>query len=315
MFPTFPSGATLDSILIACAQAGRIPSACERRLGLYMRQRQWSTYIDLDPALVSKHVLEGAITEQDLYFHHTLAPIELSFNRSALLRREALGRTFLTRRLGYTSLLGLRSCPKCVAEDMEAFGCGHWRREHQIYTVDICTKHLTALHYQCAELDCGRKFCFGDDLLPGQPCPSCKSTQTTGKQLGPISEGYQAYCKLFTDALHIRIPEVDSDRVHDFFQLPAVFCDGNTGDFGNYLFRWLGPQWQEASFAWDTATEFMYWQPRTRHPSRLYPALLLLTAFKRRILGAPPEEESYCWSSSYASKAILRTQSGDKKWT
>lgn len=302
MLPTFPPGATLHSILIACAQTGRIPSVRQGLCAPYLRQPDWSRRISMDPALVAKHVFEDSISAADLCLHHTLSPIELSFD----WRIRVICGTSRSLYFRYPSDLmsanSLRSCPQCVAEDMKLFGCGHWRREHQLYSVEICTKHLTALHNRCADSGCGREFSVSSALLPGQPCPYCKSTKTTGKQLGPISEGYQAYCKLFTDALHNRIPEVDKNRVHDFFQLPNLFCDGNTPEFGNFLFHWLGPQLRVADFVWDAATEFMYRRQRTRNAGHFFPALFLLTALKRKILGAPPEDESFSWSSFYASK-------------
>ena len=260
MFPAFPSGATLHSILLACVQTGKLTSMRQRVLGLPFRQPGTVSFYEKYPEVLAEHVFDGALTADDIFLHHTVAPIYLSSIERILITsvagacRSEWHRYKSDRPL---STYAPRLCPQCVEEDVANFGCGHWRREHQIRSVNVCTKHLTTLHEQCATPDCGARSEMRSQILPGQPCLACHNTETSSLDIGPISEGYIAYCKLFTDALHMRIPEVTPDNQWDLCDLPRIFSGGDPHAFSRLLANWLGPQWAHLYSEWDIATNFL----------------------------------------------------------
>lgn len=300
MFPAFPSGATLHSILLACVQTGKLTSMRQRVLGLPFRQPGTVSFYEKYPEVLAEHVFDGALTADDIFLHHTVAPIYLSSIERILITsvagacRSEWHRYKSDRPL---STYAPRLCPQCVEEDVANFGCGHWRREHQIRSVNVCTKHLTTLHEQCATPDCGAKSEMRSQILPGQPCLACHNTETSSLDIGPISEGYIAYCKLFTDALHMRIPEVTPDNQWDLCVLPRIFSGGDPHAFSRLLANWLGPQWAHLYSEWDIATNFLLNPLKTSFRRFITPSLILLAAFKRDMLGHPTHYEETRWVS------------------
>lgn len=285
MIPAFPQGATISSLMIAFAQAGRLPS--------------WRLTSDGVPIKISRngaeartlvqHVFGPVLTEGALTQDHTLAPI----GRSLIdldVRALAENTFYLNRGLRMDYRLGclsLRLCPQCVEEDVEKYGCGHWRREHQIGSVRICTKHLAVLHDRCAEPNCGKGYftCGGKPFLPGQPCPYCHGTATSSGKVAPVSQGYASYCKLFTDALHTLIPEMSWKNRRELWTLPHELYCGDIDAFCIDMGHWLGPRWGDAYVEYEIAREFLRDPTATSISRFIAPSLILLTAFKRFLHG------------------------------
>lgn len=210
MLPTYPIGATIPSLLIAFAQAGWISSSGKRLVRPRPKRSVSAMSRQYDLSDLEKYVFAGIATERELLLNHTLAPTFLSACPPGHITYDMLPTLLVTRVYKQLSGQEWRLCPECVVEDQELFGCGHWRREHQIASVHICTKHLIPLHDRCGNPACGKQFnALTSNRLPGQPCPSCGQSQTSAGTLQPISEGYMAYCKLFTEAIHTRIPELE----------------------------------------------------------------------------------------------------------
>jgi TniQ len=298
MFPAFPIGATIHSILVACTQTGRLTSVRLSIGGCSIKLPQSVMSYQDKPEVLAQYIFGGEFTSDELLLHHTVAPVYLSLIDQRLL--DVTGSSLLGwcshKPLNRLSDFELRLCPQCVEEDTAKFGCGHWRREHQLRSVHICARHLTALHEKCASANCGARFTRNSHMLPGQPCPSCHGTETSGSQIGSISSGYLAYCKLFTDALVMRIPELDPKHQLDLCDLPRVLCGGDTNAFSRLLGEWLGNQWANVLHEFEVAIEFLHFPFVTAHRKFIAPSLILLAAFKRDMFGAPPDDELFLWS-------------------
>lgn len=308
MIPAFPIGATIPSILLAYAQTGRLSSVRQRVRGLPMKQPPSVLRCHDKTEVLAQHVFSGAFTSEDLLLHHTVSPIHLSSIEWRRIVDVAGPRLWALCSYKPNHLLSnshMRLCPQCVEEDAEEFGCGHWRREHQIRFVQICTRHLTVLHDKCASENCGASFTRDSHILPGQPCPSCQGTETSGPKIGSISAGYLAFCKLFTDALVMRIPELDPEKRFDLCNLPRALCSGDVNAFSQVLGGWIGNQLGIVANEWAVATDFLRSPYQTVLREYIAPSLMLLAAFKREMFGAPPESEILLWRDRTRSSSDL----------
>lgn len=298
MIPTFPRGATITSLMIAFAQAGYLMSSGHTASGEKVRAaRHWSK-----ARFLTQEVFGSTLTESELLLHHTLAPVRLSrLTPEYQARARQKPDSFLSLREDDIHGSMLRKlCPQCVEEDIANFGCGHWRREHQIGLVVICTKHHTVLHDRCAEPDCGKSFMAPPAFLPGQPCPYCHGAATSSRITPPVSEGYAAFCKLYVDALHIRIPEISPVNRRELWSLPRTLYGGDLGAFYMDMGYWLGHQWGEAFLAFDLAGKFLYDPIQAMSERHLDAGLILLAAFKRFLLGHPQESVIDRWDFAHA---------------
>ncbi|TXJ01820.1 MAG: hypothetical protein E6Q31_03140 [Aquabacterium sp.] len=303
MFPTFPIGATVHSILLACVQTGKFSSMSAKVPGLPSGVYNYTS----KPSLLTRHLFAGELNANDLRLHHTLTPIQLSlidrrrfpdFPDIADFTEAGLLQWYPYDSPGILRAYVPRLCPQCVEEDTEEFGCGHWRREHQIKSVYICTKHLTALHEGCATPNCDSKPYMRREILPGQPCLACHGTETSSLIAGPISAGYLAYCKLFTDACAMRIPELEPVNQLHLCDLPRAFSGGDVDAFSSLLANWLGAQWKYLDDELDLATRFLESPHLTSIRHFMVPSLILLAAFKRDMLGPPTYCEPTRWRLS-----------------
>ena len=293
MIPTFPRGATATSLALAFVQAGRLSSLDQKIVGRPVKEALAMPNSLRGLELLAEHVFFDALTLNDLLLHHTVAPLYLCLSRSPS-RTSDMSWWYQDMSDFFLRAYRLRLCPQCIEEDTVKFGCGHWRREHQISSVLICTKHLTPLHEQCATPKCGAS--LSRHVLPGQPCPSCQGTETSSLSIGPISRGYIAYCKLFTDALIMRIPELDPDNRLALCRLPYELRDSNGHTFYELLGAWLGNQWGHAINAWNDARAFLRNPYALTRRQNVAPALILLASLKRAMYGPPPDSEAYLWS-------------------
>lgn len=96
-----------------------------------------------------------ALDMEDVLWHHTDFPYVTAFMpRSEMNRLKAKTLGLVTsRELSLSSLVksvtqglsGLKYCPICRTEELEQLGESYWHRLHNLPTVEVCTRHLTAL--------------------------------------------------------------------------------------------------------------------------------------------------------------------------
>ncbi|WP_446719573.1 TniQ family protein [Hydrogenophaga sp. OTU3427] len=296
MFPTFPRSATIESMVIAAVQAGWFSSLREKLPGVQISKSRRLFDCCNKPALMAERVFVGVLTFDDLLLHHTLAPISLSFYGM----KPAAGAEFESwlwdTPSNRVSILGYAFCPLCVEEDTLRFGCGHWRREHQIESVRICQTHRIGLWgldecRRCRSDFYSTKRCA---FLPGQRCPICRKGEGRALPLGKtISPGYQAYCELFTDALLMPIPEIGPRERRALAELPRLLCNGNIEVFSCILQSWLGNQSHFLASIVSDAMRFLYQPAVDLGRSRMIPSLILLAALKRTVYGYPANVERW----------------------
>lgn len=97
---------------------------------------------------VTKQLPERIITLKAVLLEHTLMPYYLRFH-SPEKRQSVFSNLLAGRSGGLTSIQlqtpngkqGLKFCPICCVEDVEAYGEPYWHREHQIPLMPLCPKH------------------------------------------------------------------------------------------------------------------------------------------------------------------------------
>lgn len=301
MFPAIPRGATIPSILLACEQTGRVTSMRQRVSGFSLKHSLRLMDYQDNPSVLTKNIFAGELTFHDLVLNHTVSPIYLSLvDRGCVtdpIRLSQLAWSACESYCGDDVSLYSRLCPLCVEEDREKFGCGHWRREHQINSVLICMRHLSPVHEKCATPHCGVRLAEFGRGLPDKPCPYCHGTETSSFRIGTISAGYLAFCKLFVDALEMRIPELDPATLDDLLTFAYDLCNGDINAVSHLMTDWLGDQAAVLREELKEAERFLLLGYFLNGPvQQIAPSLILLTAFKRTLLGAPPASEAICWA-------------------
>ncbi|MBU0918042.1 MAG: TniQ family protein [Gammaproteobacteria bacterium] len=245
--------------------------------------------------LADQH-LQEMISTDELLRYHTLAPTHLSFRRPD----DRPGtceptENWLLTDWTFVHSKAARLCPVCVEEDIAQYGCGHWRREHQLRHVCICTRHGQALHEKCTEPGCDATLGTLSKRLPSQPCPTCKSAYSVPLEHPSISHGYASFCKLFTDAVEMYIPEVAPSNRHELQSFSYDVCGGRLDVFEQMLKHWLGPQACHAGDAAEIAIEWLRAPIETQCFRLVEPSWVLLAAFKRDITGSPAGQPEYYW--------------------
>lgn len=248
--------------------------------------------------LADQH-LNGMISAEELLRHHTLAPVHLGFRRSddrpgACTPDETWSYTDRTLAISGRA----RLCPVCVKEDIAQYGCGHWRREHQLRYVCICTRHGQLLREQCTESGCDAALGTFLRRLPSQPCPACKRAYTVSLEHPPISDGYASFCKLFTDAIEVYIPEVASYNCHELESFSYDVCGGRLDVFEQMLKQWLGDQACYVIEATTIAIEWLRSPIETQCFRHVEPSWILLAAFKRDMTGPPAAPPEHYWNTN-----------------
>lgn len=96
----------------------------------------------------------------------------------------------------------LRSCPQCVADDIDAYGFGQWRILHQIPALVCCPEHGLALNDEVSG---------GVDGNIGQyALPRGNISTPTNRIPWAASDGHSTYLHLWTQLLEGQLPVVTS---------------------------------------------------------------------------------------------------------
>lgn len=212
MTPLFPSDATLASILQAFVYAGKFSSPL--RYAPFPTKGRLSSDFGEATKSFSEHVLDGAVTPEDLLEKHTMFPLMaclLDANaakqwKSALIegRRYAHKGIFPNFLATFLPSRASRCCPKCIQEDLKNYGLAHWRIPHQIPGIKHCIYHGNLLCDTCESFGCNAKFknLMGPFQLPSDPCWSCGATDIgIIRTRNILSPGYQAYSEIANRAL------------------------------------------------------------------------------------------------------------------
>lgn len=296
MFPTFPQGATIPSILTAWEQAGGPVLARHNKWNLKVTHPiGYRLYAKRLRRFADEH-LQGMLNVRQILRHHSLVPIHLSLydtnDHADILKSR--NTWYLTDRI-YTNVDAARLCPLCVEEDTNQYGCGHWRREHQLRHVSICSRHGVALHDRCVTPGCDAPLGQFIKLLPGQPCPACKRNPSIAVKPVVTCDGYVSFCKLFTDALEMGVPEITPANRPALFAFGLTQCKGQPADLEPMLLDWLGERAPHTLNAIEDAIEWLR-KPNFKHVvHQIAPSLILLAAFKRHVEGPPSAPPQYYW--------------------
>jgi hypothetical protein len=89
----------------------------------------------------------------------------------------------------------MRSCKKCIEDDIDLQGFASWRVLHQLPTIAHCPQHGQPLHDEGkARAEVSRNLPL---RLPGEQASKATKVKTTNL---PMSDGYAAYLHLWTEA-------------------------------------------------------------------------------------------------------------------
>lgn len=296
MFPDFPKGATIPSILAAWEQVG----------GPRLRSRnKWGSSV-IHPAgagLYGKELRRFAedhfrdtLSIEELWRHHSLIPIHLSlYDMNDRARAEKVRQSWKKSDRFLTNFGAVRLCPFCVEEDIQRYGCGHWRREHQLRHVSICTRHGVELRDRCVTPCCDTAFGTIPRLLPSQPCPACKGNLSANVEPEVAGDGYTSFCKLFTDALEMSIPEVTPGNRGSLLAFGYDVCGGQPADLRPMLLDWLGARAPHTLNAVEIAVSWLMKPEYTQLMLPVLPSWFLLAAFKRHVEGPPTSPPEHHW--------------------
>lgn len=179
MIPSFPPGATIHSLHLACLPLGPTSSRKASTAAFYGRNVDIQNRFGHLAKEFAELALDGTISAAELIQQHTAFPIYASIlaHKTAHRWADALAkgesgswsRLFPTRRDGELFATPPRLCPQCVAADVPRYGLAFWRVQHQIPFMRFCPEHHCRLCDRCAE--CGTPFAGGAKQgLPSSPC-------------------------------------------------------------------------------------------------------------------------------------------------
>jgi predicted RNA-binding Zn-ribbon protein involved in translation (DUF1610 family) len=217
MIPTYPTGATLASIVLASIRAGRVPSATVANQDMVRPPWKVDGRLGHAAAKICKDVLDGTIAPDELIERHSLFPLYAAYSSPdpAITRRKMLREGQYAQTLQRYARIGcstshplrLRQCNTCLSEDLEHHGTGHWRVIHQALGIRFCHLHDELLQDECGS--CAQPFGKrGTTTLPGDPCPNCGSRATRSSLSRDRSAGYDAYANMILRALDGTAPEL-----------------------------------------------------------------------------------------------------------
>lgn len=209
MIPSFPHGASIDSLTVASARLNGLTSlqtARDRFYGKRVGVHQ-NAYGRL-AGVLSARMLGEAVPPEELLRSHSAWPV------FSCLMPQAAATRWMQEAIGGLPSITLRQfrernerlfshswscCDACVQEHEEAYGVGHWLVVHQLPGVTECPYHRTLLRNACrgcgASLGSSRQF-----NLPSDPCGECGSSKRSTQGLA-ASEGSQALGQLYVSLL------------------------------------------------------------------------------------------------------------------
>lgn len=212
MICAIAEGASLDSLVIAAYRLGPYTSWEQAKLRFYGQVGRCSNVFATNADKLANSVFLGHVTSDYLMLNHSASPIFASL-LNPLMAHQWVQRCKSgawkpgVRNFGRGWTPKIRQgCTECVHEDQAAWGTGHWRVQHQLPGVRICTAHRKKLWQRCT---CGQF--LGDEqypTLPGEPCRSCRRTSHLEEE-APVSAGQEALTHLYIQLLRGEGPSVD----------------------------------------------------------------------------------------------------------
>lgn len=167
-------------------------------------------------ATISKRAFGDFVPPRDVLLRHTffgvysraMSPAASAAWSDALIagdrshRAQKVLRNFDSSRQFHLVTRSLRSCPQCVADDIDAYGFGQWRILHQIPAVLCCPEHGLAL---TDEVSGGIAGNVGQYVLPRG-----KISTLANRFPWAASDGHSTYLHLWTQLLEGKLPVVTS---------------------------------------------------------------------------------------------------------
>jgi hypothetical protein len=216
LWPTVPDDATLASVIESARRyTGMSANAAAYRF-LGLNQFQGDLFASC-AGTFARRIPGERVAPEEIVLRHTPFRFYASFLTpqdevrwlSAIVDRDLATSRALTppTAVGRLQVRELRQCRACTQEDERRFGIGHWHVAHQIPSLRRCPWHRCELHDQCAE--CGARLGGGRTLtMPGDPCRSCASIETSSTAAHSASPGYVVMEALVMRSLTGSAPEL-----------------------------------------------------------------------------------------------------------
>lgn len=184
MLPSFPKGASLDSILLACHWLLQSKTLNRSESIFFGGVNHGFSALAHGANEFAKRALGGTISGRELAMHNSAWPVyssllpqstaEICLNDLISSSNPKVWHQFFNPYEAASYAQDWRACPACCREDTESNGCGvgHWRVIHQLPGVTFCPHHLIPLQYRCSGCKSplgGRKLI----AMPAWPCLNC----------------------------------------------------------------------------------------------------------------------------------------------
>ena len=167
-------------------------------------------------ATISKRAFGDLVPFRDVLLRHTffgvysraMSPAASAAWSDALIagdrshRAQKVLRNFNSSGQFHLVTRSLRSCPQCVADDIDAYGFGQWRILHQIPALFCCPEHGLALNDEVSGGVAGN---VGQYALPRG-----KISTPANRIPWAASDGHSTYLHLWTQLLEGKLPVVTS---------------------------------------------------------------------------------------------------------
>lgn len=249
MLPTFPSGASIDSMLRAVYRFNQSRSWTRAIIHFYGQKVVTNPFARRASAL-AQNAFHGRISGEDLVRHHSAWPI---FSR--LMPKAAAGKWFeeclsgggdqmhrhwRSCRAGKLHARAWRSCTNCVSADQSVHGTGHWHIVHQLQGATHCARHAQPLDDHCG----GCKSPLGSQnmlTLPGEPCGRCGSMErASSSEAAP--PGLARLAQLYVDLMAGDGPDLDLTSRAELHRRAIAKRTGSDpiGDYANEFIASFG---------------------------------------------------------------------------
>lgn len=211
MLPSFPKGASLDSILLACHWLLQSKKLNRSDSIFFGDVNHGISALAHGANEFAKRALGGTISGRELAMHNSAWPVyssllpqsttETCLNDLISSSNPAVWHQFFSPYEAASYAQDWRACPACCREDTGSSGCGvgHWRVIHQLPGVTFCPRHLIPLQYRCSGCKSplgGRKLI----AMPAWPCLNCGGRDKDELQANLMS-GSKALVDLYAKLL------------------------------------------------------------------------------------------------------------------
>ena len=167
-------------------------------------------------ATVAKRAFGDSVPPRDVLLKHTLfglysralsPPVAAAWSNALIIgsRSHKAQRILRTPNASDNFLLitkNLRSCPQCVAEDIDLFGFGQWRILHQIPSLLFCPEHGHPLNEEARGDNAGNVWQY---ILP-----QGKHLDRGHRASWAASDGHSTYLELWTHLFDGKLPTLIS---------------------------------------------------------------------------------------------------------